>query len=391
MWEISMTNSAIQAMKRPKKAEVISNRKLGPMDLPFFLLVLLVMCFGLIMMFSASYASALYTMDNSAYYFIKQGLIALGGTAVMLVISRMNYQYLRALSIPMLIAALVLLILVPIIGFDAGGATRWIKVGPVQLQPSEVAKFAVIVSFSSMISVFREKMKTFKYGILPFAVVLVVIAALMLWQPHISGAILIVVVGGALMFVGGVHWGWFAGAIAVAVVVGYFVMTNMAHAITRIRVWQDPFSDPQGGGYQIIQSLYAVGSGGLFGLGLGKSRQKHLYLPEQHNDFIFAIVCEELGMVGACLVLFLFALLIIRGYWIAIRSRDRFGSLMVTGIITLLAVQTFLNVAVVTNLIPVTGISLPFFSYGGTSLLIQLAEMGVVLSVSRQIPAPRAG
>ncbi|MGI6578439.1 MAG: putative lipid II flippase FtsW [Eubacteriales bacterium] len=386
-----MTNSAIQAMKRPKKAEVISNRKLGPMDLPFFLLVLLVMCFGLIMMFSASYASALYTMDNSAYYFIKQGLIALGGTAVMLVISRMNYQYLRALSIPMLIAALVLLILVPIIGFDAGGATRWIKVGPVQLQPSEVAKFAVIVSFSSMISVFREKMKTFKYGILPFAVVLVVIAALMLWQPHISGAILIVVVGGALMFVGGVHWGWFAGAIAVAVVVGYFVMTNMAHAITRIRVWQDPFSDPQGGGYQIIQSLYAVGSGGLFGLGLGKSRQKHLYLPEQHNDFIFAIVCEELGMVGACLVLFLFALLIIRGYWIAIRSRDRFGSLMVTGIITLLAVQTFLNVAVVTNLIPVTGISLPFFSYGGTSLLIQLAEMGVVLSVSRQIPAPRAG
>ena len=386
-----MTNGATQTMKRKKKAEAMSDRKLGPMDLPFFLLVLLIMCFGLIMMFSASYASAYYTMDNSAYYFIKQGLIALGGTVVMLVISRMNYQYLRILSLPMLAGSIVLLILVPIIGFNAGGATRWIKVGPVQLQPSEVAKFAVIVSFSSMISVFREKMKTFKYGILPFATVLVVIAALMLLQPHISGAILIVAVGGALMFVGGVHWGWFAGAIAVAVTAGYFVMTNMAHAIARIRIWQDPFSDPQGGGYQIIQSLYAVGSGGLFGLGLGKSRQKHLYLPEQHNDFIFAIVCEELGMVGACLVLFLFALLIIRGYWIAIRSRDRFGSLMVTGVITLLAVQTFLNVAVVTNLIPVTGISLPFFSYGGTSLLIQLAEMGVVLSVSRQIPAPRAG
>ena len=386
-----MTNGATQTMKRKKKAEAMSDRKLGPMDLPFFLLVLLIMCFGLIMMFSASYASAYYTMDNSAYYFIKQGLIALGGTVVMLVISRMNYQYLRILSLPMLAGSIVLLILVPIIGFNAGGATRWIKVGPVQLQPSEVAKFAVIVSFSSMISVFREKMKTFKYGILPFATVLVVIAALMLLQPHISGAILIVAVGGALMFVGGVHWGWFAGAIAVAVAAGYFVMTNMAHAIARIRIWQDPFSDPQGGGYQIIQSLYAVGSGGLFGLGLGKSRQKHLYLPEQHNDFIFAIVCEELGMVGACLVLFLFALLIIRGYWIAIRSRDRFGSLMVTGVITLLAVQTFLNVAVVTNLIPVTGISLPFFSYGGTSLLIQLAEMGVVLSVSRQIPAPRAG
>lgn len=386
-----MTNDAIRATKRRKKTDAVPERKQGPMDLPFFLLVILIMSFGLIMMFSASYASAYYIKENSAYYFIKQGLIALGGTVVMLIISRFNYQYLRALSIPLLAAALVLLALVPIIGFDAGGATRWIKVGPTQLQPSEVAKFAVIVSFSSMISVFREKMKTFKYGILPFAGILVVIAVLMLLQPHISGAILIVVVGGALMFVGGVHWGWFVGAIAAAVAAGYFVMTNMSHAIARIRIWQDPFSDPQVGGYQIIQSLYAVGSGGLFGLGLGKSRQKHLYLPEQHNDFIFAIVCEELGMVGACIVLFLFALLIIRGYWIAIRSRDRFGSLMVTGIITLLAVQTFLNVAVVTNLIPVTGISLPFFSYGGTSLLIQLAEMGVVLSVSRQIPAPRAG
>ena len=386
-----MTNSAIRAMKNVNRDDIKAERKQGPMDIPFFLLLLLIMSVGLIMMFSASFASALYTKDDSTYYFVKQGLIALGGTVVMMVISRINYQYMRLLSIPLLIAAIVLLILVPIIGFDAGGAVRWIKVGPIQVQPSEIAKFAVIMSFSSMISVFRERMKTFKYGILPFAIILVVIAGMTLMQPHISGAILIVVVGGALMFVGGVHWGWFAGAIVLAVAAGYIVMTNMSHAITRIQIWKDPFIDPQDTGYQIIQSLYAVGSGGLFGLGLGKSRQKHLYLPEQHNDFIFAVVCEELGFVGACLVLFLFALLIIRGYWIAVRARDRFGSLLVTGIITLLAVQTFLNVAVVTNLIPVTGISLPFFSYGGTSLLIQLAEMGVVLSVSRQIPAPRAG
>ena len=386
-----MTSSAISAMKNVNKDDMQAERKQGPMDVPFFMLVLLVVCVGLIMMFSASYASALYTMNDSTYYFVKQGLIGVGGIVGMLVISRINYQYMRLLSIPLLVAAIVLLILVPIIGFDAGGAVRWIKVGPIQVQPSEIAKFAVIMSFSSMISVFREKMKTFRYGILPFAIILVLIAGLMLIQPHISGAILIVVVGGALMFVGGVHWGWFAGAIVLAFAVGYFVMTNMAHAIVRIQIWKDPFIDPQNSGYQIIQSLYAVGSGGLFGLGLGKSRQKHLYLPEQHNDFVFAIVCEELGFVGACLVMFLFALLIIRGYWIAVRARDRFGSLMVTGIITLLAVQTFLNVAVVTNLIPVTGISLPFFSYGGTSLLIQLAEMGVVLSVSRQIPAPRAG
>jgi len=389
--ESLMTNSAIAAMRRPSKEVLDQTRKQGPMDLPFLLLVLLIECFGLIMMFSASYASAYYTMDNSAYFFIKQGLIGAGGTVAMLIISRINYQWFRALSIPALVASIILLILVPFIGYTAGGAKRWINLGPIPFQPSEIAKLAVIMSFSSMISVFKDKMKTFRYGILPFVLILGVIAGLMLLQPHISGAILIVAVGAALMFVGGVHWGWFAGAAAAAVGGAYVVMTNMAHAISRIRIWQDPFSDPQGDGYQIIQSLYAVGSGGIFGLGLGKSRQKHLYLPEQHNDFVFAIVCEELGMVGACLVLFLFALLIIRGYWIAIRARDRFGSLMVTGIITLLAIQTFLNVAVVTNLIPVTGISLPFFSYGGTSLMIQLAEMGIVLSVSRQIPAPRSG
>ena len=198
-----MTSSAISAMKNVNKDDMRAERKQGPMDVPFFMLVLLVVCVGLIMMFSASYASALYTMNDSTYYFVKQGLIGVGGIVGMLVISRINYQYMRLLSIPLLVAAIVLLILVPIIGFDAGGAVRWIKVGPIQVQPSEIAKFAVIMSFSSMISVFREKMKTFRYGILPFAIILVLIAGLMLIQPHISGAILIVVVGGALMFVGG--------------------------------------------------------------------------------------------------------------------------------------------------------------------------------------------
>jgi cell division protein FtsW len=160
---------------------------------------------------------------------------------------------------------------------------------------------------------------------------------------------------------------------------------------TRIEIWKDPWAYPQEGGYQIIQSLYAIGSGGLLGLGLGKSRQKFLYLPEPENDFIFAIVCEELGYIGAVVVMILFALLIIRGYWIAIHARDRFGALLVVGITTLLAVQVFLNIAVVTNLLPTTGISLPFFSYGGTALMIQLLEMGIVLGVSRQIPAPKQG
>ena len=376
-----------RAKKKAKKAE----RRQGPMDTPFLLLVVLIFAIGLIMMFSASYASAYYTQSSSAYFFVKQGLIGAAGIVIMLIISRVNYQFLRPLSLVVLLAAIVLMAMVPFFGVIRNGAKRWLNLFGLEFQPSEVAKFAIILTFSTMISVFKEKMRTFKYGILPFAIILAVMAGLMILQKHVSGLILIVAVGGALMFVGGIHWAWLAAAVASAAGAFFVIITQMSHSLARVQIWLDPFSDPQGDGYQTIQSLYAVGSGGLFGVGLGKSRQKHLYLPEQHNDFVFAIVCEEPGFVGAALVLALFALLIIRGYWIAIRSRDRFGSLLATGIITLFAMQVFLNIAVVTNLIPVTGISLPFFSYGGTSLVIQLAEMGIILSVSRQIPARPAG
>lgn len=209
-----------------------------------------------------------------------------------------------------------------------------------------------------------------------------------------SGTILVLVGAAAVLFAGGINMGWFAAAGAVISTGLAFIITQTDYMSTRIQLWQNPwFDDPtgRGKGFQIIQSIYAIGSGGLAGVGFGRSRQKHLYLPEPENDFIFPIICEELGLIGACLILLLFALLIIRGYWIAIHARDRFGALMVVGVITLLATQVFLNVAVVTNLIPTTGISLPFFSYGGTALMIQLAEMGMVLSISRQIPAPKQG
>ncbi|MEG2097334.1 MAG: FtsW/RodA/SpoVE family cell cycle protein, partial [Pseudoflavonifractor sp.] len=212
---------------------------------------------------------------------------------------------------------------------------------------------------------------------------------LMKQQPHMSGTILILAAGASILFAGGVKLGWFAlGGAGVAVIL--WAMLN-GYQSGRIDIFKDPWAFPQEGGWQTIQSLLAIGSGGLLGVGLGNSRQKFLYLPEPENDFIFAIVCEELGFIGAAVVLILFALLIIRGYWIAIHARDRFGSLMVVGITTLLAVQVFLNIAVVAHVIPVTGVSLPFFSYGGTALLIQLAEMGIILSVSRQIPAARQG
>ena len=220
-------------------------------------------------------------------------------------------------------------------------------------------------------------------------VILGIIAFLMMKEPHMSGTILIMAGAAAVLFAAGIKLYWFIGG---AAGLGALVVLMMSgYQSTRIQVWKDPWAYPKEGGYQIIQSLYAIGSGGLLGLGLGKSRQKFLYLPEPENDFIFAIVCEELGLVGAAVVLILFALLIIRGYWIAIHARDRFGALLVVGITTLLAVQVFLNIAVVTNLLPTTGISLPFFSYGGTALVIQLLEMGIVLSVSRQIPAPKQG
>jgi len=363
----------------------------GPMDLPYVMLVLMLSVIGLIMLFSASYASSLHRYDDAYYQFSHQAIFVALGLIAMAVIARMNYQFLRRLAVPLMATSLILLAAVPFIGVEINHAKRWIDLGFTTFQPSEIAKLAVIVCFAAMISTFRERMKTFKFGILPFVGIMAVIAGLLYLEPHLSGTVLILGVGAAMMFVGGVHWGWFVGLAAVAAPVAYLVVSKLGYAQTRLNIWQDPFSDPTDKGLQAVQSLFAIGSGGLFGLGLGQSRQKFLYLPEEHNDFIFAIVCEELGLIGAALILVLFAALIMRGYWIAIHSRDRFGSLMVTGVTTLLALQTFLNVAVVTNLIPVTGISMPFFSSGGTSMIIQLAEMGIVLSVSRQIPAPKSG
>ena len=213
------------------------------------------------------------------------------------------------------------------------------------------------------------------------------IVALLVLEPHFSASIIIVAIGGVMIFLGGARLVWFVAAGLISGGAIAVLLTMFPYASTRIMTWRDPFSSTSDEGYQIVQSLYTIGSGGLSGLGIGQSRQKYLYLPEEHNDFIFSVVCEELGFIGAVLILVLFALLIIRGYMIAMRCPDRYSFLVCSGITTLLAIQVILNVAVVTNLVPCTGISLPFFSYGGTALLIQMAEMGIVLSASRSIPA----
>ena len=367
----------------------VKERKAG-FDTPFFLLVLILLTMGVVMVLSASFARAYYdpgniTGGNAAYYFVRQLLFALLGTGVMLLASKLPMGFYRRYSFPFLAFALVLLMLVPFVGVKVNGSRRWLGVGGLTLQPSELAKLAVILSFSVLICKMRGRMKTFRYGILPFGAILCAIVGLLVLEPHFSASIIIIAIGGVMLFLGGVGLGWFIAALGSVFAAVAVLLTFFPYASSRISTWLDPFSDPSDQGYQIVQSLYSIGSGGLSGLGLGGSRQKFLYLPEEHNDFIFSVACEELGFIGAALILVLFALLVLRGYWIALHQRDRFNFLTCAGISTLLAIQVFLNVAVVTNLVPCTGISLPLFSYGGTALLIQLFEMGIILSASREI------
>ena len=378
---------------RKRRARQRETRKLseGPMDLPFCFLILLLTAIGLVMLLSASFPSAYYGTKNHdpTYYFVRQGLFALVGIAAMLMISKINYEHLRSVAFLMLAGSIFLLILViiPGVGITSHNATRWLGVGELfQFQPSEIAKVAVIVYFARDISMKRDKMLTFRDGIWPYLRILGLIAVLMLMEPHLSGTVLIVGTGAVMMLVGGIHLAWTILAAGGFSVVAFLMVKGIIpYGQSRIAMWKNPFIDPRGDGYQLSQSLISIGSGGLMGVGLGKSRQKFLFLPEEHNDFIFAVVCEELGLIGATLIMVLFAVMILRGYWIALHARDRFGSLLVVGVVTQMAMQIFFNIGVVSGLLPTTGISLPFFSYGGTAIMIQLAEMGIVLSVSRQM------
>lgn len=363
-------------------------RKGEIMDTPMLLLTMVLTALGLVMIYSSSFARAQYETGDSSYYFKRQLVFALLGSGAMVLLSRVRKNLLRKLAFPILGISILLLVLVfvPGIGQSENGATRWIRLG-ISFQPSEIAKLGVILSFAAMISEFQERMETFRYGIAPFAAILVVIVILLRLEPHNSAIVIIACTAAAMLFLGGVKYRWFILGGCVMLLGLVLILGAGGYEASRITAWQDPFSDPTDDGYQIIQSLYAIGSGGLLGLGLGNGRQKYLYLPEEHNDYIFAITCEELGLVGAVAILVLYALLILRGYWISMHLKDRFLSLTVAGITTLTALQVFFNIGVVTNLLPSTGISLPFFSYGGTALLIQLGEMGLILGASRQCSA----
>ena len=371
---------------RRKKRVKSKPAERGSMDLIFLILVLTLLGIGLIMLFSASYAYAYYYDGNSFHYITRQLAFAVVGVVALLVVSQIDYHILRRFALLLLGGTLFLLVLVLFYHTQAT-AKRWIPiVGTFTFQPSELAKFTIVVVFAHLISLNYDRMSDPRYGLWPFLSIMGIIALLMVLQPHLSGTILILSIGVVMMFIGGTNLKWFAlgGLFLVgAVVVIIFIPDAVPYAMSRLEHWINPASDPTGAGYQTLQSLYAIGSGGLLGVGIGNSRQKHLYLPEPQNDFVFSVVCEELGFVGATIILQLFVLLVWRGFAIAMRCRDRFGSMLAVGLTTQVGVQTILNIAVVSNTIPNTGISLPFFSYGGTALCMLLAQMGVVLSVSR--------
>jgi cell division protein FtsW len=339
------------------------------------------------MVFSASSPTAFSSKATNfdGFYYLKRQIVwAFFGVFAMFFMANFDYRKLARLGLHALFASVILLLAVLIIGTEVNGAKRWLGLTRTfGFQPSELAKVAVILFFAHNLSRNREKIKNFWTGLFPHLAIIGVFALLLLLEPHLSCTLLIAVTGSIMLFVAGARVTHFL-MLGAPVLIGLAgIIIGSPYRRDRMFAFLNPFSDPLGKGYQIIQSLYAIGSGKLFGLGLGQSRQKYLYLPEPQNDFIFSIICEELGLFGAAIVIFLFALLLWRGLRIASSAPDMFGCLLCTGFTTLIAVQALTNIAVVTSSIPATGMPLPFFSYGGTALVFSLASMGVILSVSR--------
>lgn len=359
------------------------------MDMPFLILVLILLGIGLVMLYSASYPNAYYLKEDSGFFIKKQLLYAVVGIVLMLALSYFDYHHFHKLAVPILLVSYALLVVVMIMP-PINQVHRWVQIGSFSFQASEITKFAIVLIFAHWISINFNKMETFRYGILPYILVLGSTCALLIMEPHLSGTIIVVLLAAGMLFIGGIKLRWFAGAIGIAGgAIAYILLftDKLTYANERIQGWLDPLTytteQMWQDTWQTRNSLYAIGSGGLLGQGLGQSRQKYLYLPEPQNDFIFAVVCEELGLIGALIILLLFALLVWRGITVSMRAKDKFGSLLGIGLSAQVGLQVLLNVAVVTNSIPNTGISLPFFSDGGTSLIMLLAQMGVVLSISR--------
>ncbi len=401
----TIEKSASQKQQRPpkqpkqrkirKRAVKVRERFFGlgiGLDMQLLLLVLLLLGIGLSTLFSASYSYAYYYESSSFSYITKQGIFAALGIVCMLGISTLNYAKLKNFRYILLIITVLMLgivlafrgtYLVPRIN----GACRWLNLGGLSVQPSEIAKFTSILMISATLSKYDGKDVPFWKGVVPCFAWFGLFAVMVVLEPHVSATIIIAFICSAVMLAGGVKLRYFVTLIIPTGVVGgiYIIRSGkFSHVMPRILGWLNPFNPPDGiDTYQTTQSLYAIGSGGLFGTGIGQSRLKHLLLPEPQNDFVFAIFCEEMGLAGAIVVIVLFLWLVWRGINISLHAKDRFGTLLGTGITFTIGIQAASNICVVTNAFPNTGISLPFFSYGGSSLLVLLCEMGVLLSISR--------
>ncbi|WP_317853762.1 putative lipid II flippase FtsW [Chakrabartyella piscis] len=371
-----------------KKQPTYTQKHLGPSSFDFTVLFITItlMLFGVVMIFSASYYTTMISTEynNDMFYYLKkQGQwVALSLVAILVVMAVPYTKFRRISFLGYWVSNFMLALLwIPGVGIEAGGQVRWLGIpGVVQFQPSEVTKCALAIYFSHYIVKHRNEMNTFKGFVKALAIL--GIPVVLIAKSNFSSALLVLLMGLAMLFVGAPKIRYLvAGALAM-IPLGALAVVNFSYRMSRITIWQDPWSDPTGDGYQIIQGLYAVASGGVFGLGLGQSRQK-TFVPESHNDIIFSIICEELGLLGAGLVIMLFAILIWRGVRIAIRARDLYGTLVATGIISVIAFQAIINMGVVTNTIPNTGQPLPFISYGGTSLLFLAIMIGILLNVSK--------
>lgn len=360
-------------------------------DIPFLLILLAILVIGLISLYSASYVYSFYWNDGDSFYFIKKQLIfAFIGIVAMFALSFVDYHRWHRFAWILWVVSILLLGVVLLLPAESG-IHRWIRIpGIGQFQPSEVAKFSLILLFAHLISLNYKRMDRFLGGFLPLLLILMTTCGLVFLEPHLSGTILICMLGFVLMFIGGCRLRYLLLIIGLGAAAVFFAIFVLHYEQERIDVWLHPLEvysrdyEGRSQAWQTVQSLYTIGSGGLLGQGPGNSRQKHLFLPEPQNDFIFAVVCEELGFIGALLILLLFALLIWRGFVIAMNASDKFGSVLAIGLTAQIGIQVILNIAVVTNSMPNTGISLPFFSYGGTSLVMLLAQMGIVLAISRQ-------
>ena len=367
-----------------KKREQFSSFLNNPMDFTLLITIILLLGIGLVMLLSASSPSALADTGDSYYYFKRQLIFAILGVVAMFAISKIDYRFYQKFYIHSYVISIILLVAVLLVGREINGAQRWIYLTETfSFQPSEMVKFLIIVFYAGILVKNRDDLSKFKNGFLKHFFWVLPIIGLLLLQPHFSASVVILGIVVVMMLVAGCKFRHFltAGSILIPIVIVLVVLEP--YRLQRVLTFLDPWQDATGDGWQVIQSLYAIGSGGLFGVGLGDSTQKYLYIPEPHNDFIFSIIGEELGFLGCVLIILLFAVFIWRGILIAMKSPDMFGSLMAIGITALIAIQVIINIAVVTSSMPATGMPLPFFSYGGTALFIILCEMGVLLNISR--------